>query len=404
VNQPKARVHISAGLINATAPADAAGKKTADPPYRVAAAPLDRRNTGLRRAGGRNTGPFRDWALGVQSYPIALTAAGRKRTIPARMKILYTPLLIVPSLDTNQRLAILEAAGPGGTLVEAKDAAQQRTEIADADVLFGRVPNDVFVLGRRLRYYQSIGAGVDAILTPELIRSTVLLASEKGEVGIHLAEHAFALLLGLTRGVHTALRHPHYENREPIRRAQRELFDLTMGILGLGGTGREVARRALGFGMRVLAVDIEDVPTMPGIAALWKPDRMDELLGQSDVVVICLPLTKATHHLFTRDRFRRMRPSAILINVTRGAIVYGEDLLAALDQGLLGGAGLDVTDPEPLPPGHPLWSHPRVIVTPHTAGGSPRRAQRVVDTFCENLRRLRAGRPLLALIDKEKGY
>jgi phosphoglycerate dehydrogenase-like enzyme len=192
--------------------------------------------------------------------------------------------------------------------------------------------------------------------------------------------------------------------REAIRREQRELYELTMGIVGLGGTGRAVARRALGFGMRVLAVDIEDVAAEPGIAAVWKPDRLHELLGLSDVVVIALPLTKATHHLFTRDLFRRMRPTAILINVTRGAIVYGDDLLAALEAGLIGGAGLDVTDPEPLPVGHPLWTHPRVIVTPHTAGGSPRRAGRVIATFCENLRRLRSGQPLLALIDKRKGY
>ena len=175
-------------------------------------------------------------------------------------------------------------------------------------------------------------------------------------------------------------------------------------FVGFGGTGRAVARRALGFGMRVLAVDIEDVAPEPGVEAIWKPDRLDELLGLSDVVVIALPLTKATHHLFTRDLFRRMRPSATLINVTRGAIVYGDDLLVALEKGWLWSAGLDVTDPEPLPPGHPLWTHPRVIVTPHTAGGSPRRAGRVIATFCENLRRLRAGQPLLALIDKRKGY
>ncbi|MGH7276584.1 MAG: D-2-hydroxyacid dehydrogenase, partial [Candidatus Rokuibacteriota bacterium] len=223
-------------------------------------------------------------------------------------------------------------------------------------------------------------------------------------VGVHLAEHAFALLLGLTRGVHTALRAPDYGRREPIRKEQRELYELTMGIVGFGGTGRAVARRALGFGMRVLAVDVEDVPGEPGVAAIWKPERLHELLGLSDVVVIGLPLTKATRHLFTRDLFRKMKPSAILINVTRGEIVYGDDLLAALKEGLIWGAGLDVTDPEPLPPGHPLWTHPRVIVTPHTAGGSPRRAGRVIDTFCENLQRRRDGRPLLALIDKRKGY
>jgi phosphoglycerate dehydrogenase-like enzyme len=320
------------------------------------------------------------------------------------VKILYVLHLIVPSLSAEERARILDAGGPGAALVEAKDPARQRVEIADADVLFGRVPPDIFALNRRLRYYHSIGAGVDAILSPELIESDVILASEKGEVGIHLAEHAFALLLGLTRGIHTALRDPDYRHRETIRREQRELFEQTMGIVGFGGTGREVARRALGFGMRVLAIDIEDVPPEPGVEAIWKPDRLPELLGTSDVVVIGLPLTKATHHLFTRDLFRQMRPSAILINVTRGAIVYTDDLVAALNDGLIWGAGLDVTDPEPLPAGHPLWTHPRVIVTPHTAGGSPRRAGRAIVTFCENLRRLRAGQPLLSLIDKRKGY
>ena len=320
------------------------------------------------------------------------------------MKILFAPNLICPAVGDGDRARILEAAGPGTTWVEAKDAARQRQEIVDADILFGRVAPDIFPLNRRLVYYHSIGAGVDAILTPELVESDVVLASEKGEVGIHLAEHAFALTLGLTRGLHTAIRTPDFALREPIRLEQRELYDLTMGIVGFGGTGREVAKRALGFGMRVLAVDIEDVPSLPGVTAVWKPDRIGELLGASDVVVICLPLTKATHHLFTRDLFRQMKRTGILINVTRGHIVYGEDLVRALDEGLIWGAGLDVTDPEPLPPGHRLWTHPRVIVTPHTAGGSPRRAGRAIDCFCENLKRRRDGRPLLALIDKRKGY
>ena len=320
------------------------------------------------------------------------------------MKILYTPLMIVPSLSTEDHAGILAAAGPGASLVEAKDLESQRTEIVDTDVLFGRVAPDIFMRQRRLRYYHSIGAGVDAVLTPELVESDIVLASEKGDVGIHLAEHAFALLLALTRGLHTALRQPDYTLREPIRLLQLELYDLTMGIVGFGGTGREVARRALGFGMRVLAVDIEDVAPMAGVEAIWKPDRMGELLGASDAVVICLPLTKATHHLFTRDLFRKMKKTAYLINVTRGGIVYGDDLVKALDEGTIAGAGLDVTDPEPLPATHPLWKHPRAIVTPHTAGGSPRRAQRVIDTFCENLERMRKGQPLIALIDKRKGY
>jgi len=296
------------------------------------------------------------------------------------VKIVYTPNLIVRELTPAQRTRILDAA-PGATIVEARGADRQRAEIVDADVLFGRVPPDVYPLAKRLRLYQSIGAGVDSALCPELVNDDVPLSSEKGGVGVHLAEHAFGLLLTLTRGLHTAIRTPDYGLRESIRVDQRELLDLTMGIVGFGGVGRDVARRALGFGMRVLGIDIEDVAPEPGVEAIWKPERLHEMLGQADVVVIGLPLTKATRHLFTRDLFRRMKPSAILINVTRGEIVYGEDLLAALNDGLIWGAGLDVTDPEPLPKGHPLWTHPRVIVTPHTAGGSPRRADRIVDTF-----------------------
>src|SRR5215470_11337684 len=181
------------------------------------------------------------------------------------MKILYTPLMIVPSLQADQRAEILEGGGPATTLVEEKDPARQRAAIVDTDVLFGRVGPDVFALAKKLRYYHSIGAGVDAILTPELVRSDVILASEKGDVGIHLAEHAFALLLALTRGIHTALRQPDYTLREPIRREQWELYGQTMGVIGFGGTGREVARRAVGFGMRVVAIDIEDVEPEPGV-------------------------------------------------------------------------------------------------------------------------------------------
>ena len=319
------------------------------------------------------------------------------------MKIVYTPNLIVRELTAEQRKRIL-AAEPRAIIVEAKDPARQRAEIVDADVLFGRVAFDIYPLAKRLQLYQSIGAGVDAALCPELINDDVPLSSEKGGVGVHLAEHAFGLLLTLTRGIHTAIRTPDYGLREAIRVDQSEIYGLTMGIVGFGGVGREVARRAVAFRMRVLGIDIEDVAPEPGVEAIWKPERMHDLLGQSDVVVIGLPLTKATRHLFTRDLFRRMKKTAILINVTRGDIVYGDDLLAAIDEGMIWGAGLDVTDPEPLPKGHALWTHPRCVVTPHTAGGSPRRADRIVDTLCENLRRLRDGRPFVALVDKQKGY
>src|SRR5438874_9203486 len=217
------------------------------------------------------------------------------------MKIVYTPIsTLVPSLTPEQDAEILAAAGRDSVLVVAKTPDRQREEIVDADVLFGRVSPEIFADARQLRYYHCLGAGVDSVLSPELVESDVILASEKGEVGIHLAEHAFALLLALTRGLHTALRRPDYSLREPIRKEQWELAERTLGIIGFGGTGRAVAERALAFRMRALAVDIEDVAGLDGVT-LWKADRLHDLLGESDVVVICLPLTKATRHLFTRD-------------------------------------------------------------------------------------------------------
>ena len=319
------------------------------------------------------------------------------------MKILYTPLMIVPALDDTDRKNILEAAGPGSTLIEAKDPAVQRQEIGDTEALFGRVANDLFVTAKRLRYYHSIGAGVDAILTPELVNSDVILASEKGEVGIHLAEHAFALL------AHDHARHPHRAAQaglQPARAHPERAVGAARPDAGDRRLRRHRPRRraARAWLRHEGAGGRHRRRAGHGGVTLWKSDRLNDLLGQSDVVVICLPLTKATRHMFSRDLFRRMRRHAILVNVTRGAIVFGDDLLAALDEGLIGGVGLDVTDPEPLPAGHRLWTHPRAVVTPHTAGGSPRRAGRVIATFCENLRRLRTGQPLLALIDKQKGY
>ena len=189
-----------------------------------------------------------------------------------------------------------------------------------------------------------------------------------------------------------------------IRSEMWELGGRTLGIIGLGGTGVEVARRAMGFDMITIAVDPEEVPKPDFVSEVWKPERFHDLLEQSDVVVVCAPLTRRTRGLFDLEAFRHMKRHAFLINVTRGAIVDAAALAQALEEKLIGGAGLDVTPQEPLPADSPLWDMKNVIITPHAAGGSPLRLDRTVHLFCENLRRLTEGRPLLSLIDKEKGY
>jgi phosphoglycerate dehydrogenase-like enzyme len=312
-------------------------------------------------------------------------------------------VLINTELASDHRAQIqavsdqLELVGPGGR--DERFAAAAR-----AEVVFGEFDRDLFAAAPRLRWLQVLSAGVDGLLFPELVSSPVTLVSAKGAVGTHLADQAMGLLLALIRGIHTAIRTPTWRTQGPIRAATWELEDRTIGIVGLGGTGREFARRAAAFGARLIAVDPEPIPRPEVVSELWRLDRFGELLEESDVVVVCAPLTSETEGMFDRAAFQRMRCHALLINVTRGRIVDGDALIEALTTGQIGGAGLDVLPWEPLPDDHPLWSMENVIITPHCAGGSPLRIGRSVDLLCENLRRDLAGEPLLSVIDKRKGY
>jgi phosphoglycerate dehydrogenase-like enzyme len=244
------------------------------------------------------------------------------------------------------------------------------------------------------------------ILYPELVASNVILTGEKALVGEHLADHAFALLLALTRQLKRAILEApdSWPSRAAMRHVMIELHGLTMGVVGLGGTGRAVATRAKAFGMDVIAVDAEPVLRPPEVSELWGMDRFAELLGRSDVVTICCPLTAATRSLFDAAAFAAMKATAYVVNVTRGPIIDGDALVEALRAGTIDGAGLDVTPIEPLPPDHPLWQMANVVITPHTAGASQMRGHRNIQRFVENLRRYRTGEMLDGLIDKQKGY
>jgi phosphoglycerate dehydrogenase-like enzyme len=306
-------------------------------------------------------------------------------------------------LDAAQVESIRAAAG-GGEVVVATEREPLYQQVRDAAVIFGRFDAALFERAPRLRWVQTLGAGVDGVLFPDFVASDIILTSEKGLVGTHLAEHAFALLLALTRGIARAVRERTWENKASIRAECWELTGRTLGIVGLGGTGREVARRGAAFAMRCLAVDPEPVARPAEVEAVWGMERFHDLLRAADVIVICAPLAPSTRGMVDRAAFRAMQRHAILVNVTRGAIVDEAALLEALRDGLIAGAGLDVTPVEPLPPDHPLWQMDNVIITPHVAGASPLRLDRAVDLFCRNLAAFREGRPLESVIDKVKGY
>jgi phosphoglycerate dehydrogenase-like enzyme len=320
--------------------------------------------------------------------------------------ILVTLGLTLPNVSETE-LDDIRGAAPAGSIVRVAPTMREAIATAgDAEVIFGFIPKPLFDAAPKLRWVHCIASGMDMFLYPEMKASSVVLTGEKGLVGGHLADTGFGLLLALTRQIATAIRlgPEGWNHREAMRMVEVELEGRTMGIVGFGGTGRAMARRAVAFGMAVIACDVTAVPPSDGVTEVWSMDRLDDLLAASDVVAVGAPLTSETRGLFDDKRFAQMRPGALFVNVTRGEIVAGDAIVAALRSGHLGGAALDVAPIEPLPADHPLWTFDNVVMTPHTAGASQLRGPRNIRRFCENLRRAQNGDALLGVVDKELGY
>jgi len=321
------------------------------------------------------------------------------------MKILVIPGLTLPEVSTTDLARIREAAGPGAEIIVARQ--QDAEQYADGvEVILGLVPATLFRAATRLRWVHAIASGVDMFLYPEFLNSSVILTSEKGLVGEHLADHGFGLLLMLTRQLAAAhsLGAASWNHRAELRREEIELTGLTMGIIGFGGTGRAMARRAAAFGMRVRALDRDPVPASAEVQQVESPGALADLLAGSDVIAICCPLTPETRGLLNADMFSHVRSGAFLVNVTRGEVMDEAALIAACRSGRLRGAALDVAPREPLPADSELWHLPNVVMTPHTAGASQFRAARNIERFITNLQHLNAGEPLEGVIDKALGY
>ena len=298
------------------------------------------------------------------------------------------------------------ASCPPGT--EVIDAGQQRiaAEILEADVFCGHakvpMPWAQVVSRGRLAWIQSSAAGLDHCLVPEVIASDVVVSSASGLFADQVAEQMLALLLGLLRGLPVFFRA--MQKREFIRRPTRDLHRATVGIVGLGGNGTRIAQVLRPFKTRIIATDMftDEVPDC--VDDLRHADQLDWLLAAADVVILTVPLNAQTQGMMAAPQFSRMKPGSILINVARGPVVNEADLVTALQSGHLGGAGLDVTETEPLPQTSPLWDMPNVIITPHVGAQSRWRADDTTNLVCENLRRYFAGNRLLNVVDKRLGY
>ena len=309
----------------------------------------------------------------------------------------------------SRHYAQIVAACPPGT--EVVNAGQERiaAELPTADIFCGHakvpVPWPEVVRSGQLKWIQSSAAGLDHCLVPEVIASDIQVTSASGLFADQVAEQTLALLLGLIRGLPTFFRAA--QKKEFIRRPTLDLHGSTVGIVGLGGNGTRIAQVLRPFKTRIIATDMfpSEIDSANGLVdAIWPADKLDLLLTQSDIVILCVPLNTQTRHMIAEQQLARMKKGAILINVARGEVVHETDLVAALTSGHLAGAGLDVTEVEPLPASSPLWDLPNVIITPHVGAQSRRRADDTTNLTCDNLHRYFAGQKLLNLVDKTRGY
>jgi phosphoglycerate dehydrogenase-like enzyme len=311
--------------------------------------------------------------------------------------------VLIPSTPADQ-LGRLKAAAPTLELVEYSDAADALKKIPEADGYYGVPSPELIRAGRNLQWIQVGSAGVEGYRFPELINSKLTLTNAKVIYGAHLADHVLAFILAFNRNLPQLWRCQQQEVWEPRSKLRpMEMAGETLLIVGLGGTGHEVAKRAAAFDMRIIATSRRPKPPTPGIEYIGGANELHALLPKADHVALCCALTPETRNLMSDREFSLMKKTAYVHNVTRGGVIDQEALIRALRAGTIAGAGLDVTEPEPLPPGNPLWSMPNVLITAHTSGHSPRAGDRMFELLAENLRRFASGAPLLNVVDKQVG-
>lgn len=281
-------------------------------------------------------------------------------------------------------------------------------ELPDADAFIGTIKPEYVRAGKKLQWTQIMSAGVETVLHKsggdDLKNSNIILTNNQIVQGPEIADHAMAMLLTLTRGIHTFIGHRATETWQPRPYPGIELSGRTGVVIGCGGIGSQIALRSWAFGMKIICVDPEDIPFSPFITRTVKPDQLDEVVPLADVVFISAPHTEKSHKMMGPKQFDLMKKDSYFIAVSRGGIYDLPSLIKSLDSKKLAGAGVDVTDPEPLPPGNALWKFNNAIITPHIAGRSDKDRARMVGTIQENVRRFVNGQPLLNVVDKQKGY
>ena len=313
-------------------------------------------------------------------------------------------ILVVLPVSEGQKERLEEFADKSCfTYTSYKKATKKMAE--EADIIIGNIDPDLLEYAKNLEWLQLNSAGADAYVKKGVLPEEVVLTNATGAYGPGVAEHMLAVLFSIQKKLHL-----YRDNQNQCEwQDEGEVMSLRGGcalIVGLGDIGLYFARLLRNFGYRVIGIKRRPGQVPQGVDELYTMEHLDELLPEADVIFSVLPETKTTKNIFNAKRFREMKNSAVFLNAGRGSAVNTEDLCQALIAGEIYGAGLDVTDPEPLPSQHKLWNMKNVVITPHISGDfhHPATLYRIVDIAAGNLKRYCAGEPLMNVVDRETGY
>jgi len=299
---------------------------------------------------------------------------------------------------------VLKERVPGIEVVYCSSVAEAAGVVEECDAAFGDIVPELFSRAKKLRWIEAPHAGPKAgYYHDQLVNSEVVVTNFRGIYNDHLSIHAMMFVLAFAKGLHVHLKNQR-DHMWQKSAAIVHLPDAAALIVGLGGVGAETARLCGEFGMRVVAVDPRVTDPPKWVSKLSTPDKLDVLLPEADFVIVTVPETPQTQRLFTREKFKMMKSTAFFINIGRGKTVVLDDLVRALNDGEIQGAGLDVYEIEPLPVDHPLWEMPNVMMTPHVAAWGPYTDERRTELLVENCVRFNEGKELLNIVDKNNWF
>lgn len=307
---------------------------------------------------------------------------------------------------SKEYLNQIQGLAPDKQLLITQDRTQIEAVLDEVEIAVCSFPHDLVEKAPNLRWYQNWYAGVDWVLRyPALIEKEITITNASGVHAVPISEHIMAFLLAMGRGLpHQMRQQVKHEWSGPPRENMFELADKTMLLIGVGAIGSYTAKLASAFGMNVIGIRRNPAQPAENVSQMLGPHQLHEALPQADFVVLTIPLTVETEGLIGEAEFKLMKQSAYIVNVGRGRTIDQTALLKALKTGQIAGAGLDVTDPEPLPMHSQLWDMENVIITAHYSGFTPRYTERAMAIFLDNLERYLAGKPLRNVINKQLGY